>query len=275
MILDYQYIDLDGKKAFERMTFQSHGRVPKVLEDEACFLFLNKGSFSIRTQEESYDLLPREGFLSKCGEYFFEDIKEQTEPVEALGIYFQQDIVKEIFSSVNIRWDKNPGGKMDINPVFEAYKNGIMEYMKTPEVFSRDLILLKIKELILILAHSVQAPSIHHFLSSLFSRNETDLRKVVEKNIFSSLSTEQLAFLCGMSLATFKRRFQEVYKTSPAEYIRNRKLEKASQLLLNPDIRINEVAWDCGFESISTFNRAFRKKFGISPTEHALSRNEQ
>lgn len=273
MIIDYQHLELDGKKVFERIVFQKFDRIPKVLENEACFLFLDKGSFNIRTQEQSFNLVPKDGFLTKCGDYFFEDINDQEEPIEALGIYFQEPVVKEIFNSVSAPWNKSLIGKVDVNPILDAYKTGILKYMMHPEIFSRDLMIVKIKELLLILAHSVQAPSIHHFLSSLFSRNELDMRNVIEKNMYSSLSIDQIAFLCGMSLATFKRRFQEIFQTSPAEFIRSKKLEKSVQLLLMPNTRISEIAYDSGFESISTFNRAFKSKFGVSPKDYAMSQS--
>lgn len=273
MIIDYQHLELDGKKVFERIVFHKFDRVPKVLENEACFLFVDKGSFNIRTQDQSFTLLPKDGFLTKCGDYFFEDIKDQEEPVEALGIYFQEAVVKEIFNSVRVSWNKALTGKIDVNPILDAYKKGVLQYMKYPAFFSRDLMILKIKELLLILAHSVEAPSIHHFLSSLFSRNELDMRNVIEKNLYSSLSIEQMAFLCGMSVATFKRRFQEVFNTSPAEFIRSKKLEKSVQLLLMPNSRVSEVAYDCGFESISTFNRAFKNKYGVSPKDYLMSQS--
>lgn len=102
MIIDYQHLELDGKKVFERIVFHKFDRVPKVLENEACCLFLDKGSFNVRTQNQSFTLLPKDGFLTKC---FFEEIKDQEEPVEALAIYFQEAVVKEIFNSVSAPWN--------------------------------------------------------------------------------------------------------------------------------------------------------------------------
>jgi AraC-like DNA-binding protein len=46
------------------------------------------------------------------------------------------------------------------------------------------------------------------------------------------------------------------------------RLEKAKTLLLNPHLRISEIAYDVGFQSLTHFNRMFRKIVGESPTHY-------
>jgi AraC-like DNA-binding protein len=45
-------------------------------------------------------------------------------------------------------------------------------------------------------------------------------------------------------------------------------LEKAKNLLLNPNFRISEIAYEVGFQSLTHFNRAFKNVAGESPTEY-------
>ena len=275
MILKHQTIELDGRKTFERIVFNNFGRFPKVLEDEACFLFLEQGSFQVRTPQGSFSLLPKEGFLTKCGEYYFEEIKDQKEPIEAIGVYFHLEVVKEIFSTLGKSWHHNPTGKLSPDDILKNYRESLLLYMKNPQLFDREMKLLKIKELLLVLSNSLNAPSIQHFISSLFSKSEIEIRQVVESNLYANVGVEQLAFLCGMSLAQFKRKFTQYYQEAPATYLRTRKLAKAADMLCLKDSRVGEVAYDCGFESISTFNRAFKSHFGLSPSQFFLSQNAQ
>ena len=82
----------------------------------------------------------------------------------------------------------------------------------------------------------------------------------------------EFSHLCGMSLASFKRKFKDVFSESPKKYLDRMKLEKASNLLSNDTLRISDIAYDCGYETISTFNRTFKSYFGKSPSEFRLSR---
>jgi AraC-like DNA-binding protein len=273
MLLDYKSIDLDGVKVFEKVSFQAAGRQPKVLDNEACFMFLIKGSFDVRTPIGSFNVQKNEGFLTKCGDYFFEDLHldpTQAEVVEAIGIYFHPKIIKELLRFQSIDWQQNLTQKVGVDFVLDHYKEGIGYYLDHPHLFEREMKLLKLKELLLLLSKSTDAPSFNHFISGLFSPQEYDFRQVIESNILSSLSIADLAYLCNMSVATFKRRFKELYQDSPAEYIRKRKLEKAASLLLSTHLQVNEIAFDCGFESAGTFNRIFKKYMGQTPTEYRL-----
>ncbi|MCI0744843.1 MAG: AraC family transcriptional regulator, partial [Verrucomicrobia subdivision 3 bacterium] len=51
------------------------------------------------------------------------------------------------------------------------------------------------------------------------------------------------------------------------EYVSRVRIEKARNLLLNPNLRISEIAYEVGFQSLTHFNRVFKKLLGQSPTE--------
>jgi hypothetical protein len=52
------------------------------------------------------------------------------------------------------------------------------------------------------------------------------------------------------------------------EYLSRVRIEKAKNMLLNPNLRISEVAFDVGFQSLTHFNRIFRRMAGESPTQY-------
>jgi AraC-like DNA-binding protein len=51
------------------------------------------------------------------------------------------------------------------------------------------------------------------------------------------------------------------------EYVSRVRIESARNLLLNPNLRISEIAYQVGFQSLTHFNRVFKKVVGESPTE--------
>jgi AraC-like DNA-binding protein len=52
------------------------------------------------------------------------------------------------------------------------------------------------------------------------------------------------------------------------EYVARVRTEKAKNLLLNPNLRISEIAFEVGFQSLTHFNRVFKKVAGHSPTQY-------
>jgi AraC-like DNA-binding protein len=53
------------------------------------------------------------------------------------------------------------------------------------------------------------------------------------------------------------------------------RIEKAKALLLNPNLRISEIAYEVGFQSLTHFNRVFKRILGRSPTEYRLRLQSQ
>ena len=104
-------------------------------------------------------------------------------------------------------------------------------------------------------------------LASTSSELEMNFKKVVENNILSNLKVEELAFLCNMSVSTFKRYFQKYYGTSPNKWILHQKMEMAG-ILLQKQKRPNEIYDLLGYETYSNFAKAFKQFYSISPKQY-------
>jgi AraC-like DNA-binding protein len=76
-----------------------------------------------------------------------------------------------------------------------------------------------------------------------------------------------LARLCGMSLTHFRRRFLTVLGKSPHRYLVELRVNAVAAALHDPGKRVTEAAFDAGFSTLCTFNRAFRNVLGSSPRE--------
>lgn len=79
------------------------------------------------------------------------------------------------------------------------------------------------------------------------------------------LSTAQLASICGISESTLRRGFLAVTGRTPAAYVHFVRLLMAEQLLVETELTVMEISERCGFPCLSTFNRQFLKRYGISP----------
>jgi AraC-like DNA-binding protein len=108
------------------------------------------------------------------------------------------------------------------------------------------------------------------FLDSLFKPNFMKFEEVIQQNIYKKITVIEFASLCNMSLSSFKRKFTEVYTVSPIKYLLKMKLRKASELLKDKDYKISHIAYDVGFQSLTTFNRSFKAYYGKSPSEFRM-----
>lgn len=89
----------------------------------------------------------------------------------------------------------------------------------------------------------------------------------IEANLFSNLTTDDLLKVWKTSPSTLYRAFQKEFGISPFDYVVSRKLEEAELLLRTRRYSIGEVAFRVGYSNVAAFSTAFRKKFGISPSE--------
>jgi AraC-like DNA-binding protein len=97
------------------------------------------------------------------------------------------------------------------------------------------------------------------------STDEERLVSIVTTHCLSPLQVPDFARLCAMSLSSFKRRFQNIYGTSPARWLNRLRLEHARSMVLNSDLPVSEICQASGYRDVSNFIRAFCRNFGITP----------
>ena len=137
-------------------------------------------------------------------------------------------------------------------------------YLNDSLQVSPGLLRLKVMELL----YNVMDCSKNIFRQMLQLRQpvKVDIRRVVEENYTSPISIEELAYLSGRSLSSFKRDFQSIYGVSPAKWIREKRLSKARQMLLSSHMSVADVAYSLGFENPTHFSRIFKQQYGASPS---------
>lgn len=91
----------------------------------------------------------------------------------------------------------------------------------------------------------------------------------IKRNIHKDISVDTLAEIVGVSTGRLSVLFKQAFSVSPAQAVRRYKLNQAKRLIdSRPDMKIKELTERCGFTSASYFVTAFKKEFGISPTDY-------
>ena len=282
MVIEEKTLVYKDKVIFKKLITGNFNRIPKVFQDtEACFMYLEEGSFQYRTPEKLLHFNAGDGLLSKCGDYFFEQTKfdhKNSKTLKAIGVYFHPTIIKELFEldlSISDFETNYCATKVNIDELIKNFMVSIEFLLDNPSVSSDNMVLTKLKELLLMLSKTENTPSLFDFVSSLFKPYEHNFKKTIDQNIFSNLTLTELATLCGLSMSSFQRKFSEKFQQTPSKYILEKRMKKAEELLLNRTKRISDIAYACGYNNTSTFNRVFKKYFDYSPTEYRLNEIEQ
>lgn len=82
------------------------------------------------------------------------------------------------------------------------------------------------------------------------------------------VSVERMARECGLSSATFNRRFRKATGYSPIHYLQNLRIEEARRLLERTDNAVDEISREVGYEEAAAFRRVFKRITSLSPNEY-------
>jgi AraC-like DNA-binding protein/ligand-binding sensor protein len=96
----------------------------------------------------------------------------------------------------------------------------------------------------------------------------TKARAYIHEHQTEEIKLGQVAKAVNMSSYYFCKMFKKVTGINFTDYVARIRIEKSKNLLLNPNLRVSEIAFEVGFQSLTHFNRVFKKILGQSPTEY-------
>lgn len=98
-------------------------------------------------------------------------------------------------------------------------------------------------------------------------------RNYILAHMAEPIALETVAQHAGISPFHFCKVFKRATGLTFTEFVNKARVEEAKRLLLRPQMRVTEVAYDVGFQSLSQFNRSFRRVTAQSPTEYRAQRH--
>jgi AraC-like DNA-binding protein len=273
MIISRDSFRYRGQPIIEKLVITPPFRYEAIFQNEGCFIYVSGGSANVQSPSEKLQIKCKEAVLLKCDTYFVDFLKTtSSQSIEVYAIHLFPELLKELYRNEIPEMVKQATrGKRLLKFISEdittKFIHGLEFYFDNPKLVNDDLMALKIKELILLLLQTKNAGSLSQLLSDLFTFRKANLKDVVHLYIYSSLTVEELAKLCHLSLSSFKREFKSVFNDSPNNYINTQKLKRAKELLELSDKRVSEIAYEVGYDDPSYFTRLFKKAFNIIPTD--------
>jgi len=99
-------------------------------------------------------------------------------------------------------------------------------------------------------------------------------KQFIEENKTEDISMRDVAKVVNVSTFYFCKMFKKATGLTFTEYLSQVRISKAKNLLLNPNLRISEIAYDIGYQSLTHFNRTFHRIVGQSPTAYRKAASE-
>jgi AraC-like DNA-binding protein len=205
-------------------------------------------------------------FLSK-DMYLVSDFVTDNNHFEAIIFFIDDSVIQQ-----NITPRKN----YDIDNVIPTLEAGdqIAKYMQSLlDVYrhfenSNEILAIKVRELLALIKLQDNGGI---FLSQLYSletkHKRRDIREFMELNFLKNLNIDDYALLTGRSKSTFMREFKKLYATTPNQWLIEKRLSKGHEMLINTNINVTDIAFEVGYENVSHFIKAYKKRYKTTPKQ--------
>jgi len=283
MVNDHKSIEFLGKPLFTWLDFNTPMEESLPIPSEACFTYIIEGDSHSISKNEGISAKTGEVILSLCGLTLSHMLTDQEQGrINSIIIHFHPDQLKEIYKdSKPPFWSEIDAPvtqyivQMAASNLIKQYIEGVINLFENREAVTEEILILKLKEIILLLLQTKDSIQINQMVKSLFSERTFSFKEIVEAHIYLPITLEDLAGLTNTSLSTFKREFKKIYQSTPAAYIIDQRAEKVAQLLKLSDEPISSIGYQCGFSTPAHLSRVFKSKYGLTPSEYRLNLSDK
>jgi YesN/AraC family two-component response regulator len=194
---------------------------------------------------------------------------------EALVVYFNKELFSKTFYELK---ESN-----QINDLFNRASRGIkingntkdkivckMEKLANKKGLDRIICLL---ELLNIIATSKEIEYITnegYAGTTLNTKTDrlSDVYKYITTNYYNDISLDEISKVANISANSFCRLFKQRTNRHFIQYLNEVRISNACKFLLETNLNVSEIAFQCGYKTLSNFNKIFKKSTGLSPNQY-------
>jgi AraC-like DNA-binding protein len=258
---------------FVEYTCIQKGVKTAIWSDNNYFAFISAGKKEWRSIYHSYEVDLGDILFVKKGANITQALYDD---FCAIFIFIPDDFIREFLKKNGHLINSSPKDAADQDSVLrvapdellENYYRSVRAFLSLAEKPGAQILQLKFEELLLSLFANKRHQRLTDYFISLCRDQHHQLSIIMEANFAYNLKLENFAQLCNMSLSAFKTAFKQYYHTTPAVWLKEKKLAWALQYILTSDMPISQISFECGFEDTSHFIRVFKKKHSITPFQY-------
>lgn len=240
---------------------------------KSMFAIILKGRKIIHTEHGDIEIASGDMFFAQRGAYLLSERMNVDGEYRSL-IFFIDDTYLQGFASRNPDLTGRYRNSLPDNvgiykitsyPLISTWTESVLPVFLSQYTNRKDLLKVKIEELLLLLINTDEKRLFVNFLHSFLHPEKLNLEHYMAENFVLPLTLDEFAKQTGRCLTTFKQEFKTVFALPPKQWINTKRLERAHNLLTNTENTVTEVCYDVGFENISHFIRLFSKRYGVTP----------
>lgn len=236
--------------------------------------FLQEGTKELISHNKTNTIDNNEFLVMKSGNCLMtETISNTNKRYKSILLFFSDEVLLDFLEKNKLNTAPPKNAKSYYAFSYDQY---IQHFVESLEKISRlettiqeKLLQSKFEEIMIYLTEKKGKT----FLNGLLKNHDDKivrLTHVVENNKLNKLTLQELSFLCNMSLSTFKREFSKQYQMPPSKWFQEKRLEHAEFLLRTQKSRPIDLYESAGYETLSNFVQAFKKKYGHTPKQFQL-----
>ncbi len=246
----------------------------EVFFEENAVIYVLEGEKNFTNSEARVSIKKGDVFFVRRGYYLMSESIDAS--YKSLVFFLEDKLIKDFVNQNLELFPEKRGSQLDNSTLlvlhsdekFGKFAESVLPYFKAKSKYLNQFLKLKLHELLLHLMEFDNSNELRGLLQLIYRGEKEDLGYLMKNYYLKPLTMKELARLSGRSLSGFKRDFQELFETSPATWIRKKRLDRAAFLLKNSDKNVSEIAEEVGFESISHFIKLFKETHGKTPAKY-------
>ena len=266
---------LDQLEPIQLYNYNSFDDITKqeIILSKHTFSFLIEGKKEVYADNASFAIDSSHFLLMKSGHCLMTEKLSKTKQYTSLLLFFSNELLTNFITKYNIKEQYNTtplsAYVFPYDTFISRFKQSLLDISKLPKATQHHMLALKLEELLLYLLELGHKD----FLFSLLHQHNNQTHhffQTIEQYKLNKLTLKELAFLCNMSVSTFKRNFEKHFNTPPIKWFTEKRLDYAFQLIQKEHKRPSDIYEAIGYESLSSFIQAYKTKFGTTPKQHQL-----
>lgn len=248
---------------------------------EHMLVYICSGEMDLIAPDRKYHLKKGDAYFVKRN-HLVRKIKHPSkngEPFKGLFLQLKMPFLKKMLSEHRIivplvsnpTTAKSPYVMLKKHPFLNGLFTSLEQYFDAQQYPSKELMEAKLQEAVFTLLQL--RPDLGQVLFDFTEPWKINLEEFMNQNYKCDLTVEEFAHYTGRSLSTFKKDFAQIFDLTPSRWIVKRRLEEAKYLMEKLGKKPSDVYLEVGFKNLSHFSTAFKKEFGISPSEFSTNGN--
>ena len=251
----------------------------KIILEQNLFSFLLEGNKSVQYAGTKVTINPNQFFLLSAGNCLMsEKISTPNGQYKSILFFFDSEILTDFFmrhplliAPLKRNHNEEPFLVFEKDAFLKNFIDSLGLILASGQSLSQKLQRVKLEELLIYISGCYPEILKRLHFNSYHSDQDVLIRQVVTANIYNVISVEELAFLCYMTLSTFKRQFARIYGRSPKKWFMDKRMQRAAQMLKTTNVNLSEIYLELGYQNLSSFIQSFKQVYGTTPKQYRLN----